>query len=160
MDGGGMSHHRLHHLVETLARAGASEETIAAAVAEGESSVPPAPRVLVADDEPLTRLDVTALLTAAGFDVCAEATDGHQAVALALQHKPDAIVMDASMPRLDGVAAAHQIRAVRPVPIVLLTGYRYGELVDRAHEAGVSAYVMKPFAECDVVEAVLAALAA
>ena len=155
-----MSHHRLHHLVENLVRAGAGEETIAAAVAEGESSVPPAPRVLVADDEPLTRLDVTALLTAAGFDVCAEATDGNQAVALALRHQPDAIVMDASMPHLDGVAAARQIRAVRSVPIVLLTGYRYGELVDRAHEAGVCAYVMKPFAECDVVEAVLAALAA
>jgi two-component system, response regulator PdtaR len=155
-----MSHHRLHHLVESLVRAGADERTIVAAVAEGASNPPPAPRVLVADDEPLTRLDVAALLTDAGFDVCAEAADGLQAVALALQHEPDAIVMDANMPRLDGLAAVQKIHAVRRVPIVLLTGYRYGELVDRAHEVGVSSYVVKPFAEGEVVEAVLAALAA
>jgi response regulator NasT len=122
-------------------------------------SLPSAPRVLVADDEPITRLDITALLTSAGFDVCGEAADGHQAVALALLHAPDAIVMDAGMPRLDGVSAARQIRAVRPVPIVLLTGYRYGELVDRAHEAGVSAYIVKPFEAREIVEAVRAALA-
>ena len=155
-----MSHHRLHHLVENLVRAGTDERRIVAAVAEGKGNTPSAPRVLVAEDEPLTRMDVAAFLAEAGFDVCAEAMDGFQAVALAFRHAPDAIVMDANMPRLNGLLAAERIRAVRDVPIVLLTGYDYGELVDRAFSIGVSAYIVKPYAEREVVDAVRAAIAA
>jgi response regulator NasT len=113
---------------------------------------------VVADDEPLTRLDLAAVLAEAGFDVCGEAADGREAVTLALRHEPDAIVMDANMPKLDGIAATREILAVRDVAIVMVAGYRYGELVDRAFDAGVRGYVVKPFSEDEVVEAVRVAL--
>jgi DNA-binding NarL/FixJ family response regulator len=79
-------------------------------------------------------------------------------VTLAFQHGPDAIVMDADMPQLDGVAAAREILAVHDVAIVMLSGYGYGEAVDRAFGAGVRGYVVKPYSELEVVDAVRGAL--
>jgi two-component system, response regulator PdtaR len=154
-----MKAHRLHHLVETMVRAGADERAVVDAVEAATAGDPPASRVLVVEDDPLVRGDVAGILAEAGFEICGEASDGRQAVALALRRRPDAIVMDANMPYLDGVEAARRILAVHRVPIVMLTGYSYGELIDRALDAGVAAYVVKPFAESEVVGAVTAALA-
>jgi two-component system, response regulator PdtaR len=115
-------------------------------------------RVVVADDETIVRADVRATLERAGFDVCGEAADGSRAVALARAHRPDLVVIDAGMPSLDGVEASRQILAELDVPIVMLTGYSYGDLISRALEAGVAAYVVKPFAEEALLEAVAASL--
>jgi two-component system, response regulator PdtaR len=115
-------------------------------------------RVVVADDETLVRADVRATLERVGLDVCGEAADGHAAVALARTHRPDLVVIDAGMPVLDGVEASRRILAEADVPIVMLTGYSYGDLISRALEAGVAAYVVKPFSEEALLEAVAAAL--
>jgi response regulator NasT len=147
----------LHALVETMVRAGRDEVAIVAAV---EEAVVAAPRILVAEDESLVRLDLRAMLADAGYEVCAEAADGLEAVELAAVHEPDAILMDANMPRLDGVTAARRILAARNVPIVMLTGYEYGELIDRAYEAGVVRYLVKPVGEREVLEALSAVVRA
>jgi len=146
--------YQLRLLVETMVAAGRDEEEIVSVVRAADDR----PRVLIAEDETLVRMDIGTTLEAAGFLVCAEAGDGREAVALALEHEPDAIVMDANMPQLDGVAAAEAILASRPVPIVMLTGYDYGELIDRAFAAGISHYLVKPFAEEEIVAALRAAV--
>jgi response regulator NasT len=147
--------YQLRLLVESMVAAGRDEEEIAAAVRVADGR----PRVLIAEDEVLVRLDIGAMLQAAGFIICAEAADGREAIALAREHEPDVIVMDANMPSLDGVAAAETILAARRIPIVMLTGYDYGELIDRAFAAGISHYLVKPFTERELVAALRAATA-
>jgi response regulator NasT len=117
-------------------------------------------KVLIAEDETIVRLDLAALLDGAGYDVVAEARDGEEAVALALAKRPDVALLDVKMPRLDGLSAAQLIMRERPIPIVMLTAYGYGDLVSRALDAGVFGYVVKPFRERDLLEAVAAAAAA
>jgi two-component system, response regulator PdtaR len=111
-------------------------------------------RILVAEDETIIRLDLCELLKRSGFEVCAEARDGEEAVALAREHEPDLAIMDVKMPRLDGIEAARRILAERPIPIVMLTAYGQDELVSRAVEAGVFGYLVKPFRETDVLPAI------
>ena len=115
-------------------------------------------RVLIAEDETLIRLDVRRLLEAGGFEVCAEARNGPEAVTLAREHEPDVVVLDVRMPGLDGVEAARRILAERHVPIVMLTAYGYGELISRALDTGVAGYVVKPFTERELLGAVRAAV--
>jgi AmiR/NasT family two-component response regulator len=118
------------------------------------------PLVLVAEDGAIVRLDLCRLLVErAGFGACIEARDGDEAVALAREHELDLVVMDVNMPKLDGIAAARQILAERPVPIVMLTAYADEATVARAVEAGVFAYVVKPFREQDLLPAIEAARA-
>ena len=116
-------------------------------------------RVLVAEDETLIRLDLKGLLEAAGFDVCAEARDGEEAVALARETEPDVALLDVKMPRLDGIEAARRILDERPIPIVMVTAYGERELVSRAVEAGVFGYLVKPFREADLLPAIQTARA-
>ena len=116
-------------------------------------------RILVAEDETIIRLDLRALLEAAGHEVVAEARDGEEAVALARSHAPDLAIMDVKMPRLDGIEAARRILDERPIPIVMLTAYGQRELVARAVEAGVFGYLVKPFREQDLVPALATAQA-
>ena len=111
-------------------------------------------RILLAEDETIIRLDLRGLLERAGYEVVAEARDGEEAVALARQEEPDLAVMDVKMPRLDGIDAARRILEERPIPIVILTAFGQRELVDRAAEAGVFGYLVKPFREQDVVPAI------
>ena len=111
-------------------------------------------RILVAEDETIIRLDLRALLERAGFDVCAEARDGVEAVELARVHEPDVAILDVKMPRLDGIEAARRIVEERPLPIVMLTAYGHDELVARAVEAGVFGYLVKPFRESDLLPAI------
>jgi response regulator NasT len=111
-------------------------------------------RVLVAEDETIIRLDLRALLERAGFDVCAEARDGVEAVELARSEQPDLAVLDVKMPRLDGITAARMILDERPIPIVMLTAYGHDELVARAAEAGVFGYLVKPFRDADLLPAI------
>jgi response regulator NasT len=111
-------------------------------------------RILVAEDETLIRLDLRQLLESAGYEVCAEARDGEEAVALALSEEPDLALLDVKMPRLDGIEAARRILDRRPIPIVMVTAYGERELVSRAVEAGVFGYLVKPFRETDLLPAI------
>jgi AmiR/NasT family two-component response regulator len=115
--------------------------------------------ILVAEDETIIRLDLKETLERAGFEVCGEARDGEEAVELAREEKPDLAVLDVKMPRLDGIEAARRILADRPIPIVMLTAYGHDELVARAVEAGVFAYLVKPFRESDLLPAIQTAKA-
>ena len=116
-------------------------------------------RILIAEDETIIRMDLRALLEAAGFDICAEARDGEEAVELARREQPDLAVLDVKMPRLDGIEAARRILEERPIPIVMLTAYGQEELVARAVEAGVFGYLVKPFREQDLLPAIRTARA-
>src|SRR5438874_8601740 len=116
-------------------------------------------RILVAEDETIIRLDLVEMLARAGLEVCAEARDGEEAVALAREHEPDLAIMDVKMPGLDGIEAARRILDERPIPIVMLTAYGQDELVSRAVEAGVFGYLVKPFREQDLLPAIRAARA-
>jgi AmiR/NasT family two-component response regulator len=116
-------------------------------------------RVLVAEDETIIRLDLKDLLERSGFVVCAEARDGEEAVALARSERPDVAIMDVKMPKLDGIEAARRILDERPIPIVMLTAYGQDELVQRAAEAGVFGYLVKPFREQDLLPAIRTARA-
>jgi AmiR/NasT family two-component response regulator len=115
--------------------------------------------VLIAEDETIIRLDLRGQLEQAGYVVCAEARDGHEAVELARETAPDIVLLDVKMPALDGIEAARQILAERAVPILLLTAYTEEKLVRRAASAGVFAYLVKPFAAAELVPAIETAVA-
>jgi response regulator NasT len=117
-----------------------------------KSSTSPATRILVAEDETLIRMDLVEMLTEAGYEVIAQATNGEEAIALANEHKPDLAILDVQMPVLDGISAAEKIIAIAPV--LMLTAFSQRELVDRARDAGVMAYVVKPFTISDLVPAI------
>lgn len=116
-------------------------------------------RVLVGEDETLIRLDLAGMLTSAGFEVCAEARDGVEAVELARSERPDLAILDVKMPRLDGIESARRILDERPIPIVLVSAYTETNLVERAAEAGVFGYLSKPFREDDLLPAIATARA-
>jgi two-component system, response regulator PdtaR len=118
-----------------------------------------ATRILIAEDETIIRLDLARLLVAAGFDVCAEARNGVEAVELAAATAPDVVILDVKMPQLDGLEAAKRILAARPLPVLLLTAFGDAELVARAADVGAFAYLMKPFREQDLVPAIRTAQA-
>ncbi len=111
-------------------------------------------RILIAEDESIIRMDLRSLLETAGFEVCAEARDGEEAVALARSEQPDLAILDVKMPNLDGIEAARRILEERPIPIVMVTAYAERELVSRAVEAGVFGYLVKPFRETDLLPAI------
>jgi two-component system, response regulator PdtaR len=113
------------------------------------------PLALVAEDATIVRLDLSRMLVdRAGFAEVIEARDGEEAVALARQHQPDLAILDVNMPKLDGIEAARIILAERPLPIVMLTAYADEASVARAVDAGVFAYVVKPFREQDLIPAI------
>src|SRR6201991_653170 len=116
-------------------------------------------RVLIAEDETIIRMDLAQMLERAGFEVCAQARDGIEAVDLAASEQPDLAIMDVKMPNLDGIEAAKRILDEQPIPIVMLTAYGQDELVSRAVEAGVFGYLVKPFREQDLVPAIATARA-
>jgi response regulator NasT len=111
-------------------------------------------RVIVAEDEVLIRLDLVEMLTEEGYEVVGQAGDGEAAVSLATELKPDLVIMDVKMPKLDGISAAEQIAAKRIAPVVMLTAFSQRELVDRARQAGAMAYVVKPFGKADLIPAI------
>jgi response regulator NasT len=121
-------------------------------------SAAPAKRVLVAEDEAIIRLDLSEMLREAGYDVVGQAGDGEQAVELARSLRPDIVIMDVKMPVMDGLSAAEAIGAERLAPVVMLTAFSQTELVERARDAGVMAYVVKPFTASDVTPALDIAL--
>jgi response regulator NasT len=120
--------------------------------ADTESTRPSPVRIVVAEDEALIRMDLVEMLVEAGYDVLAQASDGAQAIELVKAHKPDLAILDVKMPILDGISAAEEIISL--CPVLMLTAFSQRELVDRARDAGVMAYVLKPFTINDLVPAI------
>lgn len=111
-------------------------------------------KILIAEDEPIIRLDLRGMLEQAGYEVCAEARNGAEAVQLARETEPEAAVIDVRMPEMGGIEAVRRIVAERPIPIVMLTAYADPSTVMDAVRAGVFAYVVKPFRESDLLPAI------
>jgi response regulator NasT len=116
-------------------------------------------RVLVADDESIIRLDLRETLRKMGHEVIGEAGDGRRAVELSRQLKPDLVILDIKLPEMDGIDAAKVISTEKIAPVVLVTAYSQIDLVQRAQDAGVFGYVVKPFKESDLLPAVAIAIA-
>jgi AmiR/NasT family two-component response regulator len=121
--------------------------------------MPDALRILIADDEPVIRMGLRTMLEEHGYKVVAEAGDGEEAVVQAGKTSPDLIFMDIKMPGLDGIAAAGTIMARAPRPIILLTAWSERDLIQRAQEAGVLAYLVKPVRETELAPAIELAMA-
>ena len=113
-----------------------------------------APRVVIAEDEALIRLDLAEMLAEEGYDVVGLAEDGEKAIALVEDLRPDLVILDIKMPRLDGLAAAEQVARKRIAPVVILTAFSQRDLVERARDAGAMAYLVKPFTKSDLVPAI------
>ncbi|GAA1989477.1 response regulator [Terrabacter lapilli] len=111
-------------------------------------------RILVAEDETLIRLDLVEMLGEQGYDVVGQASNGEQAVELAKEVKPDLVIMDVKMPVLDGLSAAEQLHEAKLCPVIMLTAFSQTELVERARDAGVMAYIVKPFTADDLRPAI------
>ena len=109
-------------------------------------------RILVAEDETIIRLDLVEMLTDSGYEVVAQAENGAVAVELAKLHKPDLAILDVKMPEMDGITAAEQIISIAPV--LMLTAFSQRDLIERARDAGVMAYVVKPFSINDLLPAI------
>jgi AmiR/NasT family two-component response regulator len=116
-------------------------------------------RIVIADDESIIRMDLREMLSNLGYLVIGEVGDGRSAVNLARELRPDLVVMDIKMPDMDGIEAAKILTEEKISPVLLLTAYSQRELVDRAREAGVVGYLVKPFRESDLSPAIEVALA-
>ena len=116
-------------------------------------------RIIIADDEAVIRMGLRAMLEERGYAVVGEAAEGRRAVDLVEKLRPDLVFLDIKMPGLDGLAAAEQLIAAHPVPVIILTAYGDRALIDRAREAGVMGYLMKPLREADLEPAIQVALA-
>jgi AmiR/NasT family two-component response regulator len=116
-------------------------------------------RVIIVDDESIIRMDLREMLTNLGYLVVGEAGDGHSAVNLARELKPDVAIFDIKMPGMDGIEAARILTEEKIAPVVLLTAYSQRDLVERAKEAGVVGYITKPMRESDLTPAIEVAMA-
>ena len=114
----------------------------------------PSLRVVVAEDEALIRLDLVEMLTEAGYEVVGQAGDGEAAISITEKEKPDLVVMDVKMPKLDGISAAERIANQRIAAVVILTAFSQRDLVERARDAGAMAYLTKPFTIEDLMPAI------
>lgn len=111
-------------------------------------------RVVIADDEPIIRLDLRQMLESLGYEVVGEAGDGQAAVDLARELKPDVCILDVKMPVMDGIEAVDIITDENIAPTIMLTAYSDKELIDRARAAGVFAYLVKPFKPSDLAPSI------
>jgi AmiR/NasT family two-component response regulator len=116
-------------------------------------------RVIIADDEAIIRMDLREMLTNLGYLVVGEVADGTSAVNLARELRPDIVIMDIKMPDMDGIDAARVLTQERIAPVLLLTAYSQSELIERAKEAGVVGYIVKPVRESDLSPAIEVSLA-
>ena len=117
-----------------------------------------APRIIVAEDEAIIRMDLVEMLREAGYNVIGEAANGREAIALARHLKPDLAILDVKMPEIDGISAAELIVTEKLAAVLMLTAFSQRELVERARDAGAMAYLVKPFSISDLTPAIEMAL--
>ena len=116
--------------------------------------------VVVADDQQLVRDGLRLILELSGIDVLGEAADGEEAVRLVLDRRPDVVLMDLRMPRMDGIEATRRIHAAgSPTRVLVLTTFEGEELTFRALRAGACGYLLKDAGGARLVAAVEAAAA-
>jgi two-component system, response regulator PdtaR len=118
----------------------------------GEDRVPT--RVVIAEDEAIIRLDLKEILLSAGYEVVGETGRGDQAVTLVDEHRPDLAILDLKMPGMDGVRAAREITGRHKVAVLVLTAFSQRELIEDARDAGVAAYLVKPFRREELLPAI------
>lgn len=123
-------------------------------VTDSPAHEPTRRRVVIAEDEALIRMDLAEMLAEEGYDVVAAVEDGEQAVARTEELRPDLVILDVKMPRLDGIAAAQRIASQRIAPVVMLTAFSQRDLVESARDAGAMAYLVKPFGKSDLLPAI------
>ncbi|MFM2310040.1 MAG: hypothetical protein RLY87_2162 [Chloroflexota bacterium] len=116
-------------------------------------------RLVIADDESIIRMNLRETLVGLGYLVVGDAGDGVSAIHLARELRPDLVIMDIKMPKLDGIQAAKVLTEEKIAPVLLLTAYSDRELVERARDAGVVNYIVKPFREAELLPAIEIALA-
>jgi two-component system, response regulator PdtaR len=116
-------------------------------------------KIMLVDDESVVRIDMREMLLLEGYDVVAEASNGETAIEQALLHRPDLIIMDVKMPKMDGLTASRIIYQKTHIPILVLTAYNQSQLIDDAKAAGIIGYLVKPVTESDLVPAIEMALA-
>ena len=116
-------------------------------------------KIMLVDDESVVRIDMREMLLLEGYDVVAEASNGETAIEQALLHRPDLIIMDVKMPKMDGLTASRIIYQKTHIPILVLTAYNQSQLIDDAKAAGIISYLVKPVTESDLVPAIEMALA-
>jgi two-component system, response regulator PdtaR len=116
-------------------------------------------RVVIAEDEAIIRLDLKEILESEGYDVVGEAARGDDALELVKQTHPDLAILDIKMPGLDGIEVARRVIAEQRVPVLILTAFSQRNLIEEARDAGVAAYLVKPFQSADIVPAIEVALA-
>lgn len=115
-------------------------------------------RILIAEDESIIRMDLKMTLKDHGYDIVAEAADGDRAIELAYLHKPDLILMDIKMPKMDGLKASRVIGSQLDIPILIITAYSQKEFVEKARQDNVVGYLVKPISEANLIPAVEVAL--
>jgi response regulator NasT len=115
-------------------------------------------RVVIAEDEAIIRLDLKEILTSAGYDVVGESGRGDEAVELVARHRPDLAILDIKMPGMDGLRAAREITSQYQVAVMLLTAFSQRDLIEEARDAGVAAYLVKPFQARELLPAVAGVL--
>jgi response regulator NasT len=116
------------------------------------------PRIIVAEDEAIIRMDLIEMLREAGYNVIGEAANGREAISLARHLKPDLAILDVKMPEIDGISAAELIVSEKLAAVLMLTAFSQRELVERARDAGAMAYLVKPFSISDLTPAIEMAL--
>jgi two-component system, response regulator PdtaR len=117
-------------------------------------------RVVIAEDEAIIRLDLKEILVDEGYDVVGETGQGDEAVELVRTHEPDLVILDVKMPGTDGLAAARSIRDLGlKVAVLILTAFSQRNLIDEARDAGVAAYLVKPFQRIELIPAIDQAMA-
>ena len=116
-------------------------------------------RVVIAEDEAIVRLDLKEILVSAGYDVVGETGRGDEAVTLVEEHQPDLAILDVKMPGMDGLRAAREITTRHRVAVLLLTAFSQRDLIEEARDAGVAAYLIKPFQPRELLPAIAEVLA-
>ncbi|MHB1503857.1 MAG: ANTAR domain-containing response regulator [Acidimicrobiales bacterium] len=116
-------------------------------------------RVVIAEDEAIIRLDLKEILELEDYEVVGETGRGDEAVSLVARHRPELAILDIKMPGMDGIEAARRITAEFKIPVLLLTAFSQRSLIEDARDAGVVAYLVKPFQRGELVPAIEAALA-
>jgi response regulator NasT len=116
-------------------------------------------RIVIAEDEPIARMDLREMLANLGYLVVAEAGDGRSAVNQARELRPDLVIMDIKMPEMDGLTAAKILTEEKIAPVLVLTAYSDREFIDGSLDAGVMGYLVKPYREAELVPAMELALA-